>query len=157
MQLYTYTRGNFRIKTENSQLDISFIHKFLSEEAYWSKGIPLETVQKSIENSLNFGLFEFEKQIGFARVISDYATIAYLGDVFILDAYRGKGLSKWLMQVIEAHPQLQDLRRWILLTSDAHGLYEKIGFKPIAKPELYMERHDPEVYRKLENVTQKLP
>ena len=146
MQTPAYTLGNYRITTDPAELDVAFIHEFLSKEAYWSKGIPLEKVQKSIANSLNFGLFEQDRQIGFARVITDFATIAYLGDVFILEAYRGQGLCEWLLQVLVAHPDLQNLRRWILLTSDAHGLYKKVGFKPVAKPELYMEKHNPMVY-----------
>jgi GNAT superfamily N-acetyltransferase len=99
-----------------------------------------------VENSLNFGLFHCNNQIGLARVISDFATIAYLGDVYVLPEYRGKGLSKWLMDQVMAHPALQGLRRWILLTSDAHGLYRQFGWKEIARPELYMELFNPNVY-----------
>ena len=129
-------------------LDIPFIHEFLSKEADWSRGIPLDRVQKSIENSLNFGLYHQEQQIGFARIISDFSTIAYLGDVFILKEYRGSGLSKWLMESIMGHEKLQGLRRWILLTDTAEWLYKKYGFQKVPKPELYMEKHNPQVYSK---------
>jgi GNAT superfamily N-acetyltransferase len=128
-------------------MDIKAIHDFLSHHSQWSKGISLDLVRRSVEHSLNFGLFYQKKQIGYARVITDYATIAYLGDVYVLPEHRGMGLSKWLMEAVMTHPDLQGLRRWILLTSDAHGLYEKYGWKKIAKPELYMELHDPEVYK----------
>lgn len=122
------------------------IHGFLSDKAYWSRNIPKETVVKSIEHSLCFCVYEGEKQVGFARVISDHATIAYLGDVFILESHRGKGLSTLLMQAIMSHPELQGLRRWILLTGDAHGLYKKFGWSDIADPSVWMELNDREVY-----------
>jgi GNAT superfamily N-acetyltransferase len=104
-------------------------------------------VQKSIQNSLCFGLYRAKEQIGFARVISDFATIAYLGDVFVLPEFRGRGLSKWLMQCVCSHPELQNLRRWILVTGDAHGLYERFGFSQLAHPENFMERHHPDLYK----------
>lgn len=106
----------------------------------------LKTVKDALNNSLNFGLFHIDKQIGYARVISDYATIAYLGDVFVLKEYRGLGLSKWLMEKIMTHPNLQGLRRWILLTADAHELYKQYGWTNIKNPEKWMEKHDPHVY-----------
>ena len=146
MQIINSTKDNFTITTDRNKIDIYAVHDFLSNQSYWSKNIPMETVERAIDNSLNFGLFHFEKQIGYARVISDFATIAYLGDVYVLPEYRGQGLSKWLMQEVMAHPDLQRLRRWILLTSDAHRLYKQYGWKEIAKPELYMEFHNPEVY-----------
>ncbi|AYN68375.1 N-acetyltransferase [Euzebyella marina] len=145
MELY---RNDFLISTDREKLNIPFIHEFLSKEADWSRGIPLDRVQKSIENSLNFGLYHQEQQIGFARIISDFSTIAYLGDVFILKEYRGSGLSKWLMESIMAHEELQGLRRWILLTDTAEWLYKKYGFQKVPKPELYMEKHNPQVYSK---------
>jgi len=138
--------NQFYISTDQELLDIDLIHRYLSEEAYWSKGIPKEVVKESIRNSLNFGLYDQGGQVGYARVISDYATIAYLGDVFILPDYQGKGLSKKLMQEVMFHPKLQGLRRWILLTRDAHGLYEQFGWKPIGKPDRWMERHNQNVY-----------
>jgi GNAT superfamily N-acetyltransferase len=142
-----YQNGDYSITTDRNKLDLPVIHDMLSNQAYWSKGISIDIVKKSIDNSLNFGLFHRDQQVGFARVISDYATIAYLGDVFIYPEHRGKGLSKWMMDIIMTYPDLQGLRRWILLTSDAHGLYEQYGWKRPAKPELYMELHDPNVYR----------
>jgi N-acetylglutamate synthase-like GNAT family acetyltransferase len=138
----------YNISTDKSKMDIVAIHDFLSKHSGWSDNIPLDKVKTSIENSLNFGLFDQGKQIGFARVISDFSTIAYLGDIYVLENYRGKGLSKKLMEAIINHPNLQGLRRWILLTSTADWLYEKYGFKKIPKPELYMELFDPNVYSK---------
>ncbi len=140
---------DYSITTNKNKLDIEVIHDFLSNQSYWSKNISLDKVKTAIENSLNFGLFHFEKQVGYARVISDLSTVAYLGDVFVLPAHRGRGLSKWLMEQVMAHPDLQELRRWILLTGDAHGLYEKFGWKHIANPEKWMELHDPNVYAKI--------
>ena len=139
-------RGNFSISTDKSKLDIFSIHRFLANETDWAKGIPLNTLEKSIENSLNFGVYYNNQQIGFARIISDFSTIAYLGDIYILGEYRGNGLSKWLMNEIVNHPDLQNLRRWILLTNTAEWLYKKFGFTEIANPEFYMEKHNPNVY-----------
>lgn len=147
MQAHSYSKGEYEICTDKVRMDLALIHDFLSTQTNWAKGIPVERVKTSIENSLNFGVFHEGRQIGYARVITDYASIAYLGDVFILPAYRGRGLSKWLMEVIMAYPGLQGLRRWILLTSDAGGLYAKYGWKKLPKPELYMEIHDPDVYK----------
>ncbi len=135
------------ISTDSEKLDLSVIHNFLANESGWSKGIPLKTVQTSIENSLNFGLYLNNNQIGYARVISDYSTIAYLGDVFVLKGYRGRGLSKWLINEVMEHPSLQGLRRWILLTDTADWLYQKYGFKELPRPEIYMEKHNPHVYK----------
>lgn len=146
MEVY---RDAFRISTDPSQLDISMIHDYLCRQSYWAAGIPEETVRASIKGSLCFGVYEGNRQIGFARVITDCATIAYLGDVFILPAFRGQGLSKWLMEVILAHSSLQGLRRWILATADAHGLYAQFGFRLMARPERWMEKHDPDVYRSI--------
>ena len=139
-------RGEFLISTDPARLDLDVIHGFLTN-CYWSKGIPREVVARSIEHSLCFGVYDGSgAQVGFARVISDFATVAYLGDVFMLESHRGRGLSKWLMESITQHPALQGLRRWILLTRDAHGLYTKFGFTPVKAPERYMELHDPSVY-----------
>ena len=148
MTVATYTHGEYSITTNRDKLDITVIHDFLSNHSHWARGIPMETVKRSIDHSLCFGLFHHDRQIGFARVITDYATIAYLGDVFVVPDYRGRGLSKWLMEVVMSYPDVQGLRRWILLTSDAHGLYEKTGWHRIPKPELYMEWYDPDVYKK---------
>ncbi|MGF2414054.1 GNAT family N-acetyltransferase [Ferruginibacter sp.] len=144
----TLYKNDFCISTSQSKLDMQAIHQFLSKEAYWSKGIPFNKVVTAAEKSLNFGLYLNEKQIGYARIISDFATIAYLGDVYVLPEFRGRGLSKWLMQTIQQHPDLQGLRRWILLTGDAHGLYRQFGFTPIAAPEKWMELHNKNVYSK---------
>ncbi|WP_025665885.1 GNAT family N-acetyltransferase [Aquimarina megaterium] len=140
------SKENYSISTDKNKLDVLLIYNFLTNESGWSDGISYDVVKVSIENSLNFGLYHNEKQIGFARVISDYATIAYLGDIFILKEYRKLGLSKWLMETIMRHPNLQNLRRWILLTSTAKWLYEKYGFTKLPKPEIYMEKFNPNVY-----------
>lgn len=134
------------ITTDKSKMNIIAIHYYLSNHTDWSKNIPFNKVKDSIENSLNFGVFHNEKQIGYARVISDYSTIAYIGDVYILNDFRGKGLSKRLMDQITNHPNLQGLRRWILLTDTADWLYKKYGFVNIPNPEFYMELHNPNVY-----------
>lgn len=143
-----YQYNEFLISTDKSKLDIDSIHAFLSTKAYWSLHIPKERVQKAIENSLCFGVYHKELQIGFARVISDYSTIAYLGDVYILEAFRGQGLSKWLMDTIMNYPDLQGLRRWILLTGDAHGLYQQFGWTALADSSKWMELHNKNVYSK---------
>jgi GNAT superfamily N-acetyltransferase len=142
MKIYEVQQNGFCISTNKSKLDIGIIHDYLSKESYWAKNIPYEVVERSIEGSLCFGLYATEnlvtKQIGFARVISDCATFGYLADVFILESYRGKGLSKWLMKTIMDCPDLQGLRRWLLATKDAHGLYVQFGFSALDKPERIM-------------------
>jgi N-acetylglutamate synthase-like GNAT family acetyltransferase len=140
-----WTKGEFSVTCDHDKQDLEVIHGFLSQ-SYWSKGISKETVRKSLDGSLCFALLHNDKQVGFARVISDFATVAYLGDVFVLEEYRGRALSKWLMECVTSHPNLQGLRRWLLATSDAHGLYEKYGFTALSKPHLFMERHNPNVY-----------
>jgi GNAT superfamily N-acetyltransferase len=146
----TLTRDGYTLSADPARLDLDVIYGFLTN-CYWSRGIPREVVARSIENSLCFGVYEGTKQVGFARVISDFATYAYIGDVFILQSHRGRGLSQWMMECIMNHPKLQKLRRWTLVTRDAHGLYAKFGFTAVAKPESYMELHNPAVYeRKLE-------
>ena len=146
METIEQTFGEFFITTDKTKMDVAAIHDFLSKYSGWSDNIPFDKVKISIENSLNFGLFHNEKQIGFARVISDFSTIAYLGDIYILDNYRGQGLSKKLIESVMTHPNLQGLRRWILLTSTADWLYEKYGFNKLPKPEIYMELFNPSVY-----------
>ncbi|MES2617750.1 MAG: GNAT family N-acetyltransferase [Bacteroidota bacterium] len=138
---------DFLITTDRSKMDLIAIHDFLSKHSGWSDNIPFERVKTSIDNSLNFGLFHKNKQIGFARIISDFSTIAYLGDIYILDDYRGRGLSKKLMDAVMGHPNLQGLRRWILLTSTADWLYEKYGFTKLPNPEVYMELYNPNIYK----------
>ena len=147
MEIIEIHFDNFTITTDKSKMDIVAIHDYLSKYSGWSDNIPFDRVKTSIENSLNFGLFHNDSQIGFARVISDFSTIAYLGDIYVLDEYRGQGLSKKLMDCVMTHPNLQGLRRWILLTSTADWLYEKYGFIKVPKPELYMELFDPNVYK----------
>jgi GNAT superfamily N-acetyltransferase len=157
-----HRRGEFLISTDPARLDLDLIYEFLTN-CYWAKGIPREVVARSIEHSLCFGIYDESSersqslatdarhgalpQVGFGRVVSDFATIAYLGDVFVLESHRGRGLSKWMMECITHHPALQGLRRWILLTRDAHGLYSQFGFTPVAAPDRYMELHRPDVYR----------
>jgi GNAT superfamily N-acetyltransferase len=152
-----YRRGEFLISTSRERLSLDVVYRFLTN-GYWAKGIPREVVARSIEHSLCFGIYDESPrlakearhgapvQVGFARVVSDFATVAYLGDVFVLESHRGQGLSKWLMECVMEHPALQNLRRWILLTRDAHGLYSQFGFTPVKAPELYMEFHRPNVY-----------
>ncbi len=144
--LSEWQRKEFTIRTDVSFLQVDTIHKFLSEESYWAKERTREQTQRAIENSLSFGVYRGEKQIGFARVITDYATFAYIGDVFILNEFRGRGLSKWLMETIVNYPDLQNLRRWILATRDAHALYEKFGFTELKVPERWMEKTAPNAY-----------
>jgi len=147
MKIIEIAFDDFKITTDKSKMDIVAIHDFLSKYSGWSDNIPFDKVKSSIDNSLNFGLFHNDKQIGFARIISDFSTIAYLGDIYVLDDYRGQGLSKKLMDAVIEHPNLQRLRRWILLTSTADWLYEKYGFTKLPKPELYMELFNPNVYK----------
>jgi len=141
-----HRRGQFLISTARDRLDLGVVHGFLTN-CYWARGISRETVERSIQHSLCFGIYDGSgAQVGFARVVSDFSTIAYLGDVFVLEPFRGRGLSKWMMQCILQHPALQGLRRWILLTRDAHGLYSQFGFTPLKSADRYMELHRPDVY-----------
>ncbi|BAY27818.1 GCN5-related N-acetyltransferase [Calothrix sp. NIES-2100] len=135
-------KHRFYISTDKSKLDIAMIHNFLCS-SYWAENIPLEILEKSIRNSLCFGLYEDHQQVGFARVITDYATSALLKDVFILEPYRGQGLGKWFVQYILEYPELQDVPRWLLGTKDAHGLYRRYGFKNLTEPEKMMMRLHP--------------
>lgn len=142
----SWVKDSFTVTCDPARLDLAVIHEFLAG-SYWAKSIPRATVEKSIANSMCFALLDGDRQIGFARVISDLATYAYIGDVFVLPEFRGQGLSKWLMECITSHPGLQGLRRWSLATADAHGLYEQFGFTALKRPETFMERHNPDVYR----------
>lgn len=142
----------FHISDDKDKLDRNAIHEYLSLESYWAKNIPRQTVETSIDHSICFGVYSDDgTQVGFARVISDCATFAYLCDVFILDAYRKLGLSKWLMETIHRHPKLQGLRRWSLATLDAHGLYEQFGWKALAAPERFLEINVPNIYQSTTN------
>ncbi len=137
-------RDQFVITTDPAKLDIDVIYDFLAYQSYWAKGRPLQVVQKTIQHSLCFGLFDQAHQVGFARVVTDYATFAWLCDVFVLESHRGLGLGKWLVETIVAHPELHGLRRMILITTSAHGLYHGYGgFEPLSAPEKWMERFNP--------------
>lgn len=141
-----WRRGEYFVSTERALLDLNVIHDYLSNQSYWATGRSVETIRRSIEHSLPFGLYmdATRAQLGFARVITDYATFAWVADVFILDSARGQGLGKWMMEIILAHPELQGFRRWILATKDAHELYRRFGFEELKRPERWMERHDPQ-------------
>ncbi len=143
-----WQKGEYTLSTDRARLEFDTIHYHLSEVAYWSLGIPRATLERAFANSLCFGIYKDEAIVGWARVVTDYATYGYLADVYVLPEYRGQGLSKWLMQCIIEHPDLQGLRRWTLATRDAHNLYAQYGFKPFAAPDRWMERHDPDVYKK---------
>jgi GNAT superfamily N-acetyltransferase len=157
MSLYYEARKDaYFISTDPSLLNVDVIHNYLSKESYWATNIPREVVEKSISNSLCFGLYENDKQdlpagrqVGFARLVTDRATFAYLADVFILSVYRGKGLSKWLIDTIQAHPELQGLRRWMLGTRDAHALYEEFGWTVLDEDtrKRFMQRHNKNAYQ----------
>ncbi len=135
-----YSQGEFVISTDPSRLDLRWIHGYLTNEAYWAKGIQFEVFLKSVTNSRCYGVYHGSAQVGFGRVISDFATLAYLADVFIAEKYRGQGLGKWLVGSIMTDPELRNLRRWMLLTLDAHGLYEQYGFESVIHPENVMEK-----------------
>jgi len=139
--------SNFSISTNKSKLDLAMIHNFL-KNSYWSEDIPVAVVEKSIANSFGFGVYEDSKQVGFARVITDYTTFAYLGDVFILEGYRGQGLGKLLVKSILEHPEVQGVRKWLLGTRDAHELYRQYGFQNLARPDVYMEISNPKIYKR---------
>ena len=133
-------RNDYMISTDPERLNLEFIHHFLANTSYWAKGRPLTVVKRAIENSLNFGLYKGADQLGFARVVTDRATFAWLADVFIIEDYRGRGLSKWLLEIIVSHPELQGLRRWVLATKDAHELYRRFGFTQLNDPGRWMEK-----------------
>ena len=133
-------REAYLVTTDKARLDLSLVHSFL-KTSYWAGGIPAEVVRRSVENSLTFGLFRDDEQVGFARVVTDYATFAYLADVFVLEPHRGQGLGKWMMEVVFSHPELQGLRRWMLATQDAHGLYRKYEFAELEEPQIFMEKY----------------
>lgn len=146
-----FRRSGFTISTDPARLDLTAIHGFLSKEAYWSTNIPIDILERAVKQSLCFGVYQdspTERQVGFARVISDYATFAYLCDVFVISEFQGEGLGKWLIECITTYPELQGLRRWMLATRDAHGLYEKYGFSPLAKPERWMEIVKANIYNR---------
>jgi len=139
----------FKISTDNNDLDFEVIYDFISN-SYWAEDIPKDTLRTAISNSFCFGVYDsIGRQVGFARLITDKATFAYLADVFVIPSQRGKGLSKWLVETIVSHSDLQGLRRMVLATRDAHGLYAQYGFKPVENPEILMQIWQPNVYRKV--------
>lgn len=139
--------GPYTVSDDSTRLDLRAIHAYLSR-AYWCPGIPFETVRKAVRSSLCVGAYDSAgAQVGLVRVISDYATFCYVCDVYVLESHRGQGLSQAMLAMIMEHPQLQGLRRWSLVTADAHGLYQRFGFEPVAQPERHMERLDPDIYR----------
>lgn len=142
----TDLRDDLRISTMTEEMDVDAIHAYLSGESYWAPGIPREVVARAVRHSLCVGVFDGPAQVAFARAVTDRATYAYLADVYVLEAYRGRGVSRWMMAVLTAHPDLQGLRRWALMTKDAHGLYTKFGFSPLARPDRAMERTHPGIY-----------
>ncbi|BAY60123.1 GCN5-related N-acetyltransferase [Calothrix brevissima NIES-22] len=144
--LREWQRGEYTISTDIKRLDLTVVHQFLAN-SYWAAGLPLEVLQRSIDNSLVFGIYKGKEQIGFARVITDYSTFAYLSDVFVLEEFRGEGLGKWLIETILAYPELQGLRRWVLATKDAHELYRKFGFTELHDKYRFMEIVNPNVYK----------
>ncbi|WP_133645895.1 GNAT family N-acetyltransferase [Paraburkholderia flava] len=139
--------NEYEISTDRDRLNVEVIHRFLAEESYWSIGIPRATVERAIEHSLCFGVYHRDDQVGFARVVTDQSTFALLADLFILEPHRGKGLSKQLMQCVIDHEDLQGLRRWLLLTSDAHELYRQYGFAELGNPSRFMEILKQDIYR----------
>lgn len=139
--------ADYQISTDPDRLDRDMIFRFLSEDSYWCPGIPRSVVDRSIDHSLCFGVYQDGAQVGFARIVSDRATFALVADVFVLEAHRGKGLSKWLMHEVMEHPDLKGLRRLLLLTSDAHSLYKQFGFTEIGNPQRFMEVLRPDIYR----------
>jgi GNAT superfamily N-acetyltransferase len=140
-------RGEFVISTDPTLLDLSVIREFLADQSYWAMGISTDRVRRAIGGSLCFGMFDGSRQVGLARVVTDRATFAWLCDVFVVEEYRGRGLSKWLMECVVNHPDLQGLRRLILATKDAHTLYSRFGFQPLADPTRFLEVFRPDAYR----------
>ena len=147
------TKGKYSIITDKSKMDVKFIHSFLTH-SYWAEGIPVETVERSIDGSLCFGVFFHEKnglpgkQVGFARLVTDRATFAYLADVFIIEEHRGKGLCKWMMEAIMTYAELHGMRRVMLATRDAHNLYAQFGFTPLNNVDRWMHIHNPDIYKR---------
>ncbi len=144
--MHSWSKENYLISTEPARLDVDAIHAFLSR-SYWAEGIAKPVVARAIEHSLCFGLYQHDKQIGFARIITDRTAFAYLCDVYVLEAHRGKGLASWLMQCVIDHPDLQGVRRFCLFTKDAHKLYERFGFAPMLNTDRYMEIFRPTIYQ----------
>jgi N-acetylglutamate synthase-like GNAT family acetyltransferase len=145
MTIGKHERGEYSISTDVEAMDLDAVHAYLAR-SYWARGIPRDLVARAMRGSLCFALFHDRVQVGFARVVTDRATFAYLADVYVLEEHRGRGLGQWLMEVVVAHPDLQGLRRFALATRDAHGLYAKLGFTPLQHPEFFMEINRPGLY-----------
>lgn len=145
---FVLLEDSFLISDDKALLDLQAVHQYLSGESYWSKEIPVDTLTVAIDNSLCFGVYSNNQTIGFARIISDFATFAYLCDVYVLKEFRGKGISKQLMSFIMHHPKLKGLRRWMLMTKDAHGLYHQFGWRALESPDKAMEINYPDIYQK---------
>lgn len=137
-----------RISADTAELDVALIHRFLSEESYWAKGIPRATLERALAHSVCVGGFLEDRQVAFARAVTDQATFAYLADVFVLPAHRGRGYGRQVVAAVLDDPRMQGLRRWHLVTRDMHRLYAGFGFVPLTQPERHMQRHDPEIYRR---------
>ena len=144
----SWQRDEYEIDTDPARLDLDLTYRFLSEEAYWSQGVPREILERAVGNSMVFGAYKDGGQAGFVRVVSDKATFAWICDVFVLPEHRGQGLGKYLMECVMAHPDLQGLRRWMLATRDAHGLYQQYGFTELHDATRFMEKWDPEIYKR---------
>jgi len=142
---HEWLRGEYTISTDRRRLDLRLIHEFLSASSYWAQGRSFETVRRSVEHSLPFGVYRGTEQVGFARVVTDYATFAWIADVFVVERERGHGLGNWLVEVILSHPELRGFRRWLLATKDAHEIYREFGFIELNRPERFMERFDPQM------------
>ncbi len=147
MQHHERQRGEFTVSTDPARIDLDMVHNYLNQESYWATGIPHDILERAVAGSLCFGVYENRTQVAFARVITDAATFAYLCDVFVVKSHRGRGLGTWLMEFIMAHPTLQGLRRFVLSTRDAQGLYRRFGFTPEPAPSTYMHIHRPDAYR----------
>ncbi len=144
MTISEYHRDNYTISTDKAKMDLGAIHGYLSQRSYWAQGRPLEVMQKAIEHSLCFGVYDGSQQVGFSRVVTDCATFAWLCDVFILESHRGRGLGKWMIETVSAHPDLQGRRLFVLATRDAHELYRRYGgFQPLDSPERWMVKRSP--------------
>lgn len=148
MHIIEEQKSDYLLTTDKSKLDIFAVHDYLSNHSYWAQNIPFAIVENAADHSLTFILLHQGSQVGYARVITDYSTFAYLCDVYILEEHRGKGLSKWMMTFIHAHSHLQGLRRWVLFTLDAHGLYKQFGWHEARIPERYLEKHNPDAYKR---------
>jgi len=146
-RILEWENDGYLVSTDKLKIELQVVHSYLSNESYWAQGIPIETIKRCIDHSLCFGIYCDNSQVGFARIISDFTTFAYLADVFVLPAHRGKGLSKWLMQIIMSYPDLQGLRRFLLTTMDAHELYRQFGFTEYPQPERIMTRNVPDIYK----------